>query len=826
VSRPLEERVLVLIAPAKDAELSRALPTQAGVHSEECRDLGHLCHALHEGAAAVLLSQEWLASPDLDCLLTVLDRQPAWSELPILILTGGAETLGADSEMHRLGNITLLERPLRMPTLVTAIQTALRSRRRQYQIREHLREREEAERALRDSEERLRFSLDAGRLGFWQHDLRTDELICSDLCKAHFGRSPEEPLTHDEVVATVHPDDRLRVQEAIRGAIRAKEGYVLEYRVLWPDGSVRWVMVRGHASYDAAGQPVRTFGVTLDVTERRDAEARQAEQAERLWLLSESAGHLLATDAPGNMVGELFERVRRYLSLDLYLNYMVDEAGRALRLVSHTGIPEALAEQISHLLFGEGLCGTVAASQASLTLSGIQSSTDSRAAVMKALGMRAYTCHPLMVGDRLLGTLAFAVRDQDRFSEDQVEFLRTISHYVAVAMERARVEESLRDTARRKDEFLAMLAHELRNPLSPMANAIEIMRARPGRRHGERAREVLDRQLRHMTRLIDDLLDVSRINTGKITLKKERLDLVEAVQRALESVRSLLASCGHTLEADLPEIPVYVDMDSVRLEQVVTNLLNNAAKYTEPGGQIWVTLDTDGGSARLRVQDTGIGIPPDLLGRVFDLFTQGERSLDRSQGGLGLGLTLVRSLVRLHGGTVEAFSDGPGCGSEFVVTLPLAAAAAPASAPSVPPAIAIDTAALPTNGRGPRRLLVVDDNRDAAETLAELAQIWGFEVETAYDGLAALQRASEWEPALVFLDIGMPGLDGYEVARRLRQERRFENTTLVALTGYGQEGDRERSRAAGFDHHLVKPVDVGELERLLRSTSRSVGGDA
>jgi CheY-like chemotaxis protein/anti-sigma regulatory factor (Ser/Thr protein kinase) len=266
-----------------------------------------------------------------------------------------------------------------------------------------------------------------------------------------------------------------------------------------------------------------------------------------------------------------------------------------------------------------------------------------------------------------------------------------------------------------------------------------------------------------------------------------------------------------------------VDVDPVRLEQVVTNLLNNAAKYTEPGGHIRVALDTDGASARLRVRDTGIGIPATLLGQVFDLFTQGERGLDRSQGGLGLGLTLVRSLVQLHGGTVEVRSDGPGRGSEFSVTLPLAPAATLEAVALALPAAPAEAAVVPTlNGRRSCRLLVVDDNRDSADTLAELARIWGFEADTAYDGLAALQRAREWEPAFVFLDIGMPGLNGYEVARRLREEGRFQNTTLVALTGYGQAGDIERSWAAGFNHHLVKPVDVDELEKLLRSASRPI----
>jgi signal transduction histidine kinase/CheY-like chemotaxis protein len=437
------------------------------------------------------------------------------------------------------------------------------------------------------------------------------------------------------------------------------------------------------------------------------------------------------------------------------------------------------------------------------------------------MGMRAYTCNPLMVGDRLLGTLAFAVRGQERFTDEQVEFLRTICHYVAVAQERVRVEESLRESARRKDEFLAMLAHELRNPLAPVANAIEIMRSQPGHERVEWARGVMERQLRHMSRLIDDLLDVSRISTGKITLKKERLNLSRAVERAVETAQGFVSECGHQLEVELAEPDVFVAADPVRLEQVVTNLLNNAAKYTERGGRIWVTLETDLALARIRVRDTGVGIAPALLQQVFELFTQGERSLDRAQGGLGLGLTLVRNLVRLHDGTVEAFSEGPGRGSEFVVTLPLADER-PAGVTLAPDVVASAAQPMPSAPTGMRRrLLVVDDNRDSAETLAELAEGWGFEADTAFDGLSALERAAEWEPSHLFLDIGMPGLNGYEVARRLRQDARFAGATLVALTGYGQADDIERSRAAGFDHHLVKPVDLAMLERLLCSSPTS-----
>lgn len=821
VSSLREERILLLGLSEADTELNGAL-RQSEVSWHACSDVADLCNALQEGAAAVLLTEGWADYPGLNALIAALEQQPIWSGLPVFVLA--REASPADlAVVERLGHVTLLERPLRLPIFTAALRSALRTRKRQYEIREQLREREYTVNALRESEERLRFSLEAGRLGFWQHDLAENRLFCSDLCKAHFGRTSDEPISHEEVLATVHPDDREYAQQSILDAIRGQTGYILEYRVLWPDGSLHWLMVRGHATYHPSGKPICTFGVTLDITRRKSAEARQLEQSERLRLLSESAAHLLTTTNPARMVRELFEQVREFLGLSLCISYQADPARRLLHLASSTGVPIEVVEQIGTLDFGEWLCGQVAASRAPLVLTHVQESTDPRTDVIRSLGMRAYVCNPLQVGDQLLGTLCFAVRNRDAFSEEEIDFLRTVSHYVALAQERVRVEDNLREEARRKDEFLAMLAHELRNPLSPLASAIEIMRARPGREQGERARQVVERQLRHLRRLIDDLLDVSRINSGKIRLQKEHLDLVQVVEGALESMRSVVASSGHTLEIQFPHAPVYVSVDPVRLEQVVTNLIHNAVKYTEPGGTITVILDADASHARLRVRDTGIGIPPNLLGHVFDLFTQGERSLDRSQGGLGLGLTLVRNLTQLHGGSVEVFSEGSGRGSEFLVTLPVLSGAPPVSAGmTAPKARPAETAPPSSHSIQPsNRVLVVDDNRDSAETLAELAELWGFEVDTAYDGLEGLQRATEWEPGVVFLDIGMPGLNGYEVARQLRADVRFLHVTLVALTGYGQQEDFERSRAAGFDHHLVKPVDIAQVEKLLRRNSQA-----
>jgi two-component system CheB/CheR fusion protein len=366
--------------------------------------------------------------------------------------------------------------------------------------------------------------------------------------------------------------------------------------------------------------------------------------------------------------------------------------------------------------------------------------------------------------------------------------------------------EELADADRRKDEFLAMLAHELRNPLAPIRNAVHIMKlVAPADANLERARDVIDRQVQHLARLVDDLLDVSRITRGKIRLHREPVELAATLSRAVETSRPLLDARRHRLTVTLPPEPVLVEGDATRLAQVLANLLNNAAKYTGEDGAIGVRVEREGDEAVVRVRDNGSGIPAELLPRVFDLFTQGDRSLARSEGGLGIGLTLVKRLVEMHGGSVTGHSDGPGHGSEFVVRLPaLERSRAPAPG---------DAAG---SGRPmPRRVLVVDDSEDAAESLATVLRIGGHEVCTAYDGPAALRTAEAFRPEVVLLDIGLPGMDGFEVGRRLREQTGMRRALLVAVTGYGQEEDRRRAEQVGFDAHLVKPADLSALERLL-----------
>jgi PAS domain S-box-containing protein len=378
--------------------------------------------------------------------------------------------------------------------------------------------------------------------------------------------------------------------------------------------------------------------------------------------------------------------------------------------------------------------------------------------------------------------------------------------------EQKRAQEALREMDRRKDEFLATLAHELRNPLAAIRNALHILRKTGGGGEaGGRVRDVLERQVGNLVRLVDDLLDVSRVTRGKIELRRERVELAAVVRSALETSRPLLDEAGHELTVSLPPEPVYLWADPLRLAQVFLNLLNNAAKYTEPGGRIRLGAELAGNEVLVRVRDTGVGIPAEMLPRVFDLFVQGDRATRYSGGGLGIGLSLVRSLVQLHGGTVRAHSAGPGQGSEFVVRLPLAAGHNGSS-----PAVAAGTGGgKPCAARGP--ILVIDDNRDAADCLGLLLHELGHEVRVAHDGLSALAAAGTCRPAVVFLDLGMPGMDGYEVARTLRARPGLEGVVLIALTGWGQEEARRRSRAAGFDHHLLKPVDVTALQALLAS---------
>ena len=423
---------------------------------------------------------------------------------------------------------------------------------------------------------------------------------------------------------------------------------------------------------------------------------------------------------------------------------------------------------------------------------------------------------PLQARGRTFAILALLLESPGRtFRGNDVTIAEAFSSRATMALDNALLHEGIRFADRQKNDFLSMLAHELRNPLAPIRNAAQLLERHVPDEPGVKwACEVIDRQVVQMVRLVDDLLDVARITRDKIHLQREKIDLSAVISRAVEASRPAIDASRHQFQVEHPPKPIRIAGDMIRLTQVLTNLLNNAAKYTEAGGRIWLRYGPENDSAVIRIRDTGIGIPPQMLESVFELFTQVDRALDRSHGGLGIGLTLVKRLVEMHDGVVEANSEGLGKGSEFIVRLPIATSTLEEGRPLQ---IESDKSAVMNR----RRILVVDDNQDSARTLSMMLKLMGHDTATAFDGMEAIDVATEYKPDAVLLDIGLPKLNGYDVCRRLRQETAGRQMLIIALTGWGQDEDRSRSSEAGFDHHLVKPVDVAVLEKLLANRHSS-----
>lgn len=431
---------------------------------------------------------------------------------------------------------------------------------------------------------------------------------------------------------------------------------------------------------------------------------------------------------------------------------------------------------------------------------------------LREAGTGAYMAVTLVKEQRISAYMAVHQTAPRIWSVDDLALLEETAERTWAAVQRARAEAALRDADRRKDEFLATLAHELRNPLAPVRNSLQILRlSQPGSLAASNAMAIMERQVRHMVRLIDDLLDVSRISLGKLELHTERVALQDVLESAIEGVQPFIDAARHTMTLQQPAEPLYVDADVTRFGQVIGNLLHNAAKYTPDGGAIDIRVQQDGNSAVISIEDSGVGISPESLPHVFELFTQAAgSSLERSQGGLGIGLSIARRLVEMHGGSVDAASAGPGRGALFRVQLPLAS----------PPSACADHSEGESSRSGEsstRRILVVDDSADVADSLAGMLTLWGHEIRAAYGGSEGLALAKDFEPSVVFCDIGMPGMNGYEVAKRLRTDERLANTFLVAVTGWGAEEDRQKALEAGFDVHLSKPVEPDAVQALLQA---------
>jgi PAS domain S-box-containing protein len=639
--------------------------------------------------------------------------------------------------------------------------------------------------ALRESEERLRTLSDnlphgAVYQGLGDPEGRRSVTYISAGIERLFGVTPAEVMADaNALYGLIHEEDQRRVQAEEEIALRGLAPFDCEFRSWTRWGSIVWVHCRSAPRRLPTGQVVWE-GVILDVTDRKRAEAdlaRLTAESERLRRLYETA---LSNTADFNYTFDLEGRVT-YANeplLALWGKPLHEAVGKNF---FDLGYPPELAERLQRQI---------------------------RKVIDTRRPLRDETPYASPAGTREYEYIFVPVVGASGAVEAVAGSTRDISDRKALEVTLQEQAEQLLQADRRKDEFLAMLAHELRNPLAPIRNAAQVIRLLGTTEPNvQRSTEVIERQVQTMARLVDDLLDVSRITTGKIKLQKEPVELATVVARAVEAARPLIEARRHALTVRLPPEAMRLEADVTRLAQVVGNLLANAAKYTENGGRIELGVARHGNIAVVRVRDNGVGIPAAMLPRIFDLFVQVDRSLARSEGGLGIGLTLVKSLVEMHGGSVEAHSEGLGRGSEFVVRLPVLQTRHDPN-----PDQAERSGDYPSP---PRRILVVDDNVDAAASLAMLLQVEQHDVRTAHDGPTALHVAEAFRPEVIFLDIGLPRMDGYEVARRLRKQAGLEKTLLVALTGYGQEEDRRRSQQAGFDAHLVKPADPVALQQLL-----------
>ncbi len=677
----------------------------------------------------------------------------------------------------------------------------------------------QAEAALRESEERLRLALDAGRMGVWDWNIRTGELNWSDSLEPLHGLAPGTfGGTFDHFQQLIHPEDRDTVNFAIREALETGNEFYVEFRNASQNGGIRWIAGSGKVFPGDDGQPLRMIGIGMDVTQRKRTELTSRFLADA----SAALAVLVDFDSTLQKVSSLaVPAFADWATVDLA------EADGSLRRVSVSHIDPAkvqLAHEI-HRRFPpdpgapQGVWEILRTGRAEIVPEItdellVQSANDAEMLrILRELGLKSYIGVPLTIRGKTMGVITFINAESGhRYDNTDLAVAEDLASRAAIAVENAQLYRELRETDRRKDEFLATLAHELRNPLAPIHNGLQIIRlsgdnvAAVGQ-----TRSMMERQLSQMVHLVDDLLDVSRISRGKLELRKEPVDLAVVVNCAVETSRPVVEASGQELTIDMPPTPVVVDADVTRLGQVFSNLLNNAAKYSAPGGQIQLTANTLGGEVVVSVKDTGIGIPSAMLPTVFDLFTQVDRSLEKSQGGLGIGLTLVKRLVEMHGGSVTAHSEGSGRGSTFTVRLPVLVGKSQAHRPSEEEDAAPKTCL---------RILVVDDNRDAAESLGIMLTLMGNEVRTAADGLAAVETAGEYLPDVILLDIGLPKLNGYDACRRIREQEGSKEIMIVALTGWGQEEDRRRSVNAGFDHHLIKPVDFDDLIKLLQQAMR------
>jgi PAS domain S-box-containing protein len=682
-------------------------------------------------------------------------------------------------------------------------------------------EHRKASRALAESEARKTAMLDAAIDCVISCDHEGKIIEFNPAAERTFGYRREDVVGREMSDIIVPHNLRDRHQQGMRRHFETGQSRILGKRVvldgLRADGtvfpielSINRIETPGHPQFTA---------YLRDITEQQQAELAAAERLRHAALNADIGVALTSNVALSAMLQACTDSLVRNLQGAFARIWTHNEAEHVLELQASSGTYTHLDGPHGRVPVGKFKIGMIAESrEPHLTNEVIGDPLVPEQEWASREGLVAFAGYPLIVKDRLIGVMAMFAKQP--LSATTLAAMEAAARGIALGVERKEIEDELRQVAaslseadRRKDEFLATLAHELRNPLAPLRYGLELIR-----REGDQTeqmtdvRSLMERQLGQMVRLVDDLMDVSRVSRGKLELRRERVELADVVRSAVEATRPLIDEMGHELTVELPTEPLLLDADATRLAQVLLNLLNNAAKYSERGGRIWLTATRYKHHVVVSVRDAGIGIAADQLPQIFRLFTQVDRSLEKSQGGLGIGLTLVKRLVEMHGGTIEAKSDGPGRGSEFVLTLPLAATTAAATTLGAANAIAPQRTNL--------RILVVDDNRDGARSLSLMLRMMGNETSTANDGEEGVDLAERIRPDVVLLDIGLPKLNGYEACRRIRQQPWAANVLLIAVTGWGQDEDRRRSQEAGFDHHIVKPVDPRDLMKLLAEWKR------